>query len=147
MGTLIKKLTSNFSHLSLKTLKSIICFSGFPKKTCQGSLISEGANYFLIKIIFSKPRYLYYPGHANAISGNSMSISRGVCGLIVQAVDWNRAVNREMAQYAVSVFLWGFHQMRESLITCKQPTTSQRKCRKTEESSLPYPIEKYEYTE
>ena len=56
LRTLIKKGTSDSSYLWLKTLKSEICFSGFPKKACQGSLISEGANEILIKILFSKSR-------------------------------------------------------------------------------------------
>ena len=36
IGALIKKITSDSSFLWLKTLKSTICSSGFPKKACQG---------------------------------------------------------------------------------------------------------------
>ena len=72
MGTLIKKVTPDSSYLWLKTSKNEICFSGFPKKAYQGSLISEGAVENLIKIIFSLTPYSYYSAHANAVSGNSM---------------------------------------------------------------------------
>ena len=41
MGTLINKGTSDSSYLWLKTLKSVFCFKGFPKKACQGCHISE----------------------------------------------------------------------------------------------------------
>ena len=72
MGTLIKKVTPDSSYLWLKTSKNEICFSGFPKKAYQGSLISEGAIENLTKIIFSLTPYSYYSAHANAVSGNSM---------------------------------------------------------------------------
>ena len=36
IGTLINKGTSDSSYLWLKTFKSVFCFSGFPKKACQG---------------------------------------------------------------------------------------------------------------
>ena len=36
IGALIKKITSDSSFLWLKTLKSTISSSGFPKKVCQG---------------------------------------------------------------------------------------------------------------
>ena len=72
MGTLIRKVISDSSYLCLKTLKSIICFSGFPRKACQGCHISEGARTILIKIIFSKYRNVCHSCHASAISGNSM---------------------------------------------------------------------------
>ena len=36
MGTLIKKVTWYSSYLWFEMLKSEICFSGFPKKACQG---------------------------------------------------------------------------------------------------------------
>ena len=53
MGTLIEEVAPDSSYLWLKTSKNEIYFSGFPKKACQGSLISEGTNENLIKIIFS----------------------------------------------------------------------------------------------
>ena len=67
-----KKVTPDSSYLWLKTSKNEICFSGFPKKAYQGSLISEGAIENLTKIIFSLTPYSYYSAHANAVSGNSM---------------------------------------------------------------------------
>ena len=73
MGTLTKKVTADSSYLWLKTLKSIICFSGFPKKACQGCHISEGTGTILIKIIFLKSWYFCDSSHTIAVSGNSMS--------------------------------------------------------------------------
>ena len=70
--TLIKKITSDPSYLGLKTLKSIICCSGFPKKLCQGCRISEGAGTILLKITFLKCWNVWDSCHASAVSGNSM---------------------------------------------------------------------------
>ena len=71
-----QKSNIRFFIFMLKNFKIWILFFRVPKKACQGSLFSEGANYFLIKIIFSKPQYFYYLAHANAVSGNSMSMAR-----------------------------------------------------------------------
>ena len=51
-GTLIKKIISDSPYLWLKTMKSEICFSGFPKKACQGCHISQGASTIFLKIFF-----------------------------------------------------------------------------------------------
>ena len=45
MGTLIKEVTSDSSYLGLKTLKSVICFSGFPKKAYKGSVFGNSMSY------------------------------------------------------------------------------------------------------
>ena len=67
-----QKVMSDSSYLWLKTLKSVICFSAFPNKACQGRHISEGARTILIKIIVVKWKNICDSCHASVVTGNSM---------------------------------------------------------------------------
>ena len=57
MGTLVKKIISSSSYLSLKTKYSAFCFSGFPKRACQGYHISKRYGKISQKIIVGKSAY------------------------------------------------------------------------------------------
>ena len=67
-----QKIIPDSSYFWLKTLKSIICYSGFPKKVCQGCHISEGDREILIKFIVLRWRNVCESYHASAVAGNSM---------------------------------------------------------------------------
>ena len=78
MVTLIKKIIPDLWYLWLKTLKTEIEFSGFPKKACQGCHISEGHNRnFMICTSFR--RILHACKNAiNDLLGNWLSPKKGL---------------------------------------------------------------------
>ena len=79
MGTLIKKITSDSSYLWLKTMKSEIYISGFPKKACQGCHISEGAIRIFKKLMNtqSTPKMIMFG--QNILLGNSKQGKKELC--------------------------------------------------------------------